>query len=168
MAQARNGEPASLSPQVQSKASPSAPPPMHLESTLLSVARLDVAASSIPLESSQPVPLTPILSQWCSHHVPSQQESDHGPLGENPSVAFPSTWHRAPQPPVRPRELCAWTTGPFCREPPQRKKEKKVNSLSRVRLCDPMDGSPPGSSVPGIFQARILGQVAISFSRGSS
>ena len=35
-------------------------------------------------------------------------------------------------------------------------------------LCDPMDSSPPGSSVHGIFQARILGWVAISFSRGSS
>ena len=34
-------------------------------------------------------------------------------------------------------------------------------------LCDPMDYSLPGSSVPGIFQARILGWVAIS-SRGSS
>ena len=32
--------------------------------------------------------------------------------------------------------------------------------------CDPMDWSPPGSSVPGIFQARILEWVAISFSRG--
>ena len=35
-------------------------------------------------------------------------------------------------------------------------------------LCDPMDCSPPGSSVHGIFQARILEWVAISFSRGSS
>ena len=35
-------------------------------------------------------------------------------------------------------------------------------------LCDPMDCSPPGSSVHGIFQARILEQVAIPFSRGSS
>ena len=35
-------------------------------------------------------------------------------------------------------------------------------------LCDSMDCSPPGSSVPGIFQARILEWVAISFSRGSS
>ena len=33
---------------------------------------------------------------------------------------------------------------------------------------DPMDGSPPGSSVHGIFQARILVQVDISFSRGCS
>ena len=31
-------------------------------------------------------------------------------------------------------------------------------------LCDPTDGSPPGSPVPGILQARILGWVAISFS----
>ena len=31
-------------------------------------------------------------------------------------------------------------------------------------LCDPIDGSPPGSAVPGILQARILEWVAISFS----
>ena len=31
-------------------------------------------------------------------------------------------------------------------------------------LCDPIDGSPPGSSVPGILQARILEWAAISFS----
>ena len=35
-------------------------------------------------------------------------------------------------------------------------------------LCDPMDCSPPGSSVHGIFQARILEWIAIPFSRGSS
>ena len=35
-------------------------------------------------------------------------------------------------------------------------------------LCDPVDCSPPGSSVRGILQARILAWVAISFSRGSS
>ena len=34
-------------------------------------------------------------------------------------------------------------------------------------LCDPMDCSPPDSSVHGILQARILEQVAIPFSRGS-
>ena len=31
-------------------------------------------------------------------------------------------------------------------------------------LCDPMDGSPPGSPVPGILQARTLEWVAIPFS----
>ena len=40
--------------------------------------------------------------------------------------------------------------------------------LSHVQLCDPMDCSPPGSSVHGISQARILEWMAISFSRGSS
>ena len=35
-------------------------------------------------------------------------------------------------------------------------------------LCNPMDCSPPGSSVHGTSQARILESVAISFSRGSS
>ena len=34
-------------------------------------------------------------------------------------------------------------------------------------VCDPIDGSPPGSSVRGILQARILKWVAISFSGGS-
>ena len=45
---------------------------------------------------------------------------------------------------------------------------KKVKLLSRVRLCDPMDCSLPGSSIHGIFQARVLEWVAISFSRRSS
>ena len=35
-------------------------------------------------------------------------------------------------------------------------------------FCDPMDCSPPGPSVHGILQARILEWVAIPFSRGSS
>ena len=35
---------------------------------------------------------------------------------------------------------------------------------SCLTLCDPIDSSPPGSSVPGILQARILEWVAISFS----
>ena len=39
---------------------------------------------------------------------------------------------------------------------------------SCLTLCDPMDCSPPGSSVLGILQARILKWVAIPFSRGFS
>ena len=35
---------------------------------------------------------------------------------------------------------------------------------SRLTLCDPIDGSPPGSPVPGILQARTLEWVAISLS----
>ena len=40
--------------------------------------------------------------------------------------------------------------------------------LIRVWFCNHMDCSPPGSSVHGISQARILEMVAVSFSRGSS
>ena len=43
-----------------------------------------------------------------------------------------------------------------------------AQSLSCVlTLCSPMDYSPPGSSIHGIFQARILELVAISYSIGS-
>ena len=35
---------------------------------------------------------------------------------------------------------------------------------SCLTLCDPIDGRPPGSPVPGILQARTLEWVAISFS----
>ena len=41
-----------------------------------------------------------------------------------------------------------------------------VWSLVMSSSCDPMDGSPPGSSVRGILQARILKWIAMSFSRG--
>ena len=39
-----------------------------------------------------------------------------------------------------------------------------LSHFSRVRLCNPVDGSPPDSPVPGILQARTLEWVAISFS----
>ena len=39
---------------------------------------------------------------------------------------------------------------------------------SRPTLCNPTDGSPPGSPIPGILQARILEWVAIAFSQRSS
>ena len=39
-----------------------------------------------------------------------------------------------------------------------------LSRFSRVQLCDPIDSSPLGSSVPGILQARILEWVAIFFS----
>ena len=39
-----------------------------------------------------------------------------------------------------------------------------LSHFSHVPLCNPVDGSPPGSPVPGILQARTLEWVAISFS----
>ena len=43
-----------------------------------------------------------------------------------------------------------------------------LSRFSRVQLYDAMDCSPPGSSVHGILQARILEWIAMSSSRGSS
>ena len=43
-----------------------------------------------------------------------------------------------------------------------KKESRKVKSLSRVQLCDRVDCSTQGSSAHGIFQARVLGWVAIS------
>ena len=47
-------------------------------------------------------------------------------------------------------------------------KRESVKSLSCVWLCDPMNCSPPGSSLHEILQVRILRWVSISSSRGSS
>ena len=47
------------------------------------------------------------------------------------------------------------------------KSESEVAQLCPT-VCDPMDCSLPGSSVGGLFQARVLEWVAIFFSRGSS
>ena len=47
-------------------------------------------------------------------------------------------------------------------------KVKVLVAQSCLILCDPIDCSPPGSSVHRILQARILESVAIPVSRGSS
>ena len=66
------------------------------------------------------------------------------------------TWWGAAEPTLQPMSL----------------NERLVNfpccAQSHPALCDPVDCNLPGSSVHGIFQASILGQVAISYSRGSS
>ena len=46
--------------------------------------------------------------------------------------------------------------------------KKSEVAQSRPTLCDPVACTPPGSSIRGILQARILEWVAISFSRGAS
>ena len=54
--------------------------------------------------------------------------------------------------------LTVWDATPLKRqgEDPTKKRKIRVQSLSRVRLfCNPMDCSPPDSSVHGISQARI-------------
>ena len=56
----------------------------------------------------------------------------------------------------------------FFRNPSAHSDSDSEVAQSCLTLCDPMDSSQPSSSVHGIFQARILEWVAISFSRGSS
>ena len=51
---------------------------------------------------------------------------------------------------------------PFCHQGSPAAAAKSLQSCPT--LCDPIDGSPPGSPVPGILQARTLEWVAISFS----
>ena len=56
------------------------------------------------------------------------------------------------------------TLSPLCWQDPYKTALLLLSCFSRVRLCNPLDGSPPGSPVPGILQARTLEWVAISFS----
>ena len=90
----------------------------------------------------------------------SCQENPHGqrsPVG----VAEPlRKWRdttRGSETLRRTRREVAWRQG----------KESEVAQLCPT-LYDPMDCSPPGSSIHGIFQARVLEWVATAFSRGSS
>ena len=56
-----------------------------------------------------------------------------------------------------------WSGLPFLSPMHERKSESEVAQLCPT-LCDPMDCSPPGSSIHGIFQARVLEWGAIAFS----
>ena len=68
----------------------------------------------------------------------------------------------------------SWTKGQTCvsiigRWTPKHQTTKAAAAAAKLlqsppTLCDPIDGSPPGSPVPGILQARTLEWVAISFS----
>ena len=58
------------------------------------------------------------------------------------------------------------STGPHKKQESSRKTSAAAKLLqSSPTLCDPIDSSPPGSSVLGILQARILEWVAISLSK---
>ena len=64
--------------------------------------------------------------------------------------------------------LLHWQVGSLPLMPPGFIKKKTEVAQSCWTLWDPMHCSPPGSSVYGLFQARVLEWVSISFSRGSS
>ena len=90
-------------------------------------------------------PDLPMLWQ-CTPANARHLASSHGPLNQIPSLLYNLIVH-------------AQSLGcvPFATPP-----------LFFVTLYNPMNCSPPGSSVQGIFQARILAWFAISYSRGSS
>ena len=61
--------------------------------------------------------------------------------------------------------LCHWTTWEALENRYKYVAAAAAKSLqSCLTLCDPIDGSPPGSPIPGILQARTLEWVAIAFS----
>ena len=71
------------------------------------------------------------------------------------------------------RRLCSlegnlvfWLTSQFCQRSRQFSAAAAAAKSLQLcpTLCDPIDGSPPGSAIPGIPQARTLEWVAISFS----
>ena len=91
----------------------------------------------------------------------------HTPIPANPETTRPqllclNASQQAPQGPVPASGLHAVPTSSCSRT------DKGSAAQSCLTLCDPMDHSPPGSSVHGILQARILEWVAASFSRASS
>ena len=75
--------------------------------------------------------------------------------------AAPAPWRSAPD---EVAGLRAFSSIAPC----EREKVKVLVTQSCLTPCDPMDCSPPGSSVHGISQARILECVVVSSSRGSS
>ena len=74
----------------------------------------------------------------------------------------PSPWHRG-----TPRRLLSQGAELRSRVQSMQSESESVSSLI-MSLCNPMDCSPPGSSVQGTSQPRILEWGAISFSRRSS
>ena len=89
-----------------------------------------------------------------------------GPLG-TPLGLVPHRWQ--PTRLRRPWDSPGENTGVGCHFLLQCMKVKSESEVqSCPTLCDHIDSSPPGSSVPGILQARILEWVAIPFSRESS
>ena len=59
---------------------------------------------------------------------------------------------------------CAWDSAGFLELWLYAAAAAAKSLQSCLTLCDPIDGSPPGSPVPGILQARTLEWVAVSFS----
>ena len=80
------------------------------------------------------------------------------------TVALQASLRGSPDPGIKPVSLASTALAGifFTTSTPAAAAAKSLQSCPT--LCDPIDSSPPGSSVPGILQARILELVAIAFS----
>ena len=100
--------------------------------------------------------------------------SVHGTLRQEYSIRLPfPPPEDVPSPGILPTSLMSpslaggfFTTSTIWKAHKYHESERKV-AQSCPTLCNPMDYSPPGYSIHGIFQARVLKWVAISFSKGS-
>ena len=104
-------------------------------------------------------PWTLMQYNWCSHknrkveHRCTQREDCEDTGRRQPSASQKEGLHQD----LNLSEPWSWTFQSYA--------AAAAKSLqSCPTLCDPIDGSPPGSAIPGILQARTLEWVAISFS----
>ena len=115
---------------------------------------------TIPLRS------WPVLKIWAEKPIPTTVVGHRhvGSFWEAASLSQGAWWDQdfisiSPAPEICARPPCCTPLIPFC---------DREGACSVASLCDPMDWSPPGSSVHGILQPRILEWVAVSYSQGSS
>ena len=100
--------------------------------------------------SGTPSPYTGFPGGSVVKNPPAMQETRVGFLGQEEALEKEMTTHSS----ILAREI------PWIEEPAA---AAKLLQLCPT-LCNPIDGNPPGSPVPGILQARTLEWVAISFS----
>ena len=113
-----------------------------------------------------------IKQRLCSAREPEGKAPLQMPLREVQQPAMQGedgNYHQAPvayyYQPFSSTDILNWQKHtPRYSEEPQGMTAAAASLQSCPTLCDPIDGSPPGSPIPGILQARTLEWVAISFS----
>ena len=108
--------------------------------------------------------LSPCSRAWEPQQLKPMSPRARSPRREASAVRSPHATVREQCPASTTREK------PMQQQRPSKAKDIKTDfqNHSPVNICDPVDCSPPGSSVHGILQARTLEWVAMPFSRGSS
>ena len=104
-----------------------------------------------------------VLGCWLKRQGLANLESDLSQKGRFPQEHYPSESQLMPILRIQPL-LCPFCLLESCGPVITQWTAAAKSLQSCPTLCDPIDGSPPGSDVPGILQARTLEWVAISFS----